>query len=164
MARRRVIRPQPVEDWPAYFWGRCESSFAGNDLECRVCDGTGLASRRRTCSRCRGSGLLVPRRTPARRRDLTPGEPAWAGVSSDSLNWPLPWLWDVPLLFVPGARNLYHADEDVVAFMNNGRLALALFRVDGESGRRMEDAYRMAVATGRVPAFGMPEGRRGTQL
>ena len=106
----------------------------------------------------------MPRRTPARPGDLTPGEPAWAGLSNDSLNWPLPWLWEVPLMFVPGARDVYHTDDSVMAFMNCGHLALALFRVGGESGRRLEEAYRVAVATGRVPAFGKTEGRRGTQL
>lgn len=164
MVRRRVIRPEPVADWPSFFWDRCEGSYAGNDLECRLCLSTGLASRRRMCGRCRGSGLLVPRRMPARPRDLTPGEPAWAGVASEDLVWPLPWLWEASLLFVPGARDFYLSDDSVMAFMHCGRLCLALFRVDGESERRLEDAYRMAVATGRVPAFGMPEGRRGTQL
>jgi hypothetical protein len=164
MPRRRVIHPEPVADWPSFFWDRCEGSYAGNDLECRLCLGTGLASRRRVCGRCRGSGLLVPRRTPARPRDLLLGEPAWTGVPNEQLVWPLPWLWEVPLVFVPGARDLYFSDEDVLAYMNCGRLALALFRVDGESERRLAEAYRVAVMAGQVPAFGMPEGRRGTQL
>ena len=155
MPRRRVIRPQPVEDWPSFFWARAESSYSGNDLECRGgCGGTGLATRRRVCGRCNGSGLLVPRRMPARPRDLTPGEPAWVGVASDSLNWPLPWLWEASLLFVPGARDVYHADEDVLGFMSCGRLALALFRADGESGRRLEEVYRRAAGEGAVvPRF-----------
>jgi hypothetical protein len=145
MPRRRIIRPQPVEDWPYLFWSRCESSYAGNDLECRGgCLGTGLVARRRVCPRCRGSGLLVPRRTPARPRDLTLGEPAWAGVASDQLVWPLPWMWEVSLIAVPVARDLYHADEDVLAFLSRGRLCLALFQLDGDAERRLEEVYRMA--------------------
>ena len=152
MPRRRVIRPEPVPDWPSFFWGRAEGSYAGNDLECRSCIGTGLAARRRVCPRCRGSGLLVPRRTPARWRDLTPGEPAWTGVPSDSLNWPLPWVWEVPLVFVPGAREVCRSDDSVMAFMNCGRLVLALFRLDSESEQRLEEMYGVAAGAG-VPRF-----------
>lgn len=144
MSRRRVIRPQLVEHWPSFFWSRAESSYAGNDLECRGgCRGTGLETSRQVCGRCRGSGLLVPRRTPARPRNLTPHEPAWAGVSSEQLVWPLPLLWQVPLTLVPGARDVYHSDDSTLAFMNCGRLCLTLFRLDGDAERQLERAYRM---------------------
>lgn len=158
MPRRRVIRPQPVPDWPSLFWGRCESSYVGNDMDCRGgCHGTGLVARRRTCRTCRGSGLLVPRRTPARPRDLTPGEPAWAGVSSEQLVWPLPWVWVASLRAVPGASDLYFADEDVLSFLNCGRLCLALFRLDGDAERRLEEMCRVAAGeAAEVPRFVMP--------
>lgn len=147
------IRPVPVS-WPDYFWTRAESSYAGNDLECRGgCPGTGLISSRRVCPRCRGSGLLVPRRTPARPGDLTPGEPAWIAVGSDQLHWPLPRVWAVSLVFVPGALDLYFSDNSVLAFMNCGRLVLALFRVD-EAKRHLEAGYRMAAGAGAtMPGF-----------
>ena len=99
----------------------------------------------------------MPRRTPARPGDLTPGEPAWAGLSNDSLNWPLPWLWEVPLMFVPGARDVYHTDDSVMAFMNCGRFALALFRMDGHAEWRLEEVYRRAAGEGvAVPRFLVP--------
>lgn len=144
------IRPVPV-DWPEYFWTRAESSYAGNDLECRGgCLGTGLVSLHRVCPRCRGSGLLVPRRTTARPGDLTPGEPAWTNVSNDVLVWPLPWVFELSVAFVRGARDLYHADDVVLAFMYSGRLILGLFRLDDDSQDRLGEAYQAAAGRNSV--------------
>jgi len=63
-------------------------------------------------------------------------------------------VWEVPLVFVPGAREVCRSDDSVMAFMNCGRLVLALFRLDSESEQRLEEMYRTAAGErAAVPRF-----------
>ncbi len=154
------IRPRRVRSWPRLFWQRVQSSYCGNDLECRACGGRGLAGRRAVCPACLGSGLLVRRRKPADPVEIEAAEVAWTCVTNRQLVWPRPWVWEIPLLFVAGARDLYLSTDDVLAFLNCGRLALAVFHLGADSAEHLEWAYHLAVPGEREPPeFMMPEDR-----
>jgi hypothetical protein len=151
------IRPRRVRSWPRLFWRRAESSYCGNDLQCRSCGGGGLAGQRAVCPACLGSGLLVPRRKPADPAEIGAAEVAWTCVTNRQLVWPRPWIWEVPLLFVRGARDLYFSDDHVLAYMDCGRLTLATFRLGADSAGHLASAYWLAVPGGlEPPEFVMP--------
>jgi len=123
------IKPIPI-NWREAFWRRAESSYCGNDLECRRCEGAGLVSDAAealaVCPACAGSGLVIPRRVPAAVADLAGLDLAWTAVAGDDLGWP-----QVPFAWLAGAAGLRHVafaryERGVVGWVQNGRLLLGL--------------------------------------
>lgn len=123
------IRPEHI-NWREAFWERAESSYCGNDLECRRCEGAGLVADAdespAVCEACAGSGLIVPRREPADVDDLAGLDLAWTAVSGDDLDWP-----QVPFAWLAGEAGLRHigfarCERGVVGWVQNGRLLFGL--------------------------------------
>jgi hypothetical protein len=169
MAHKVHYRPYP--DWPSLFWARAADSYLGNDLVCRRCGGSGLAAgtnadlfalsvEQAVCRVCQGSGLLIPRRhVPDGIAGLlatAEDRLAWTCVASDQLAWPQPFIWVLERARVP-IRDVDYADEDKVAFMICGDVAVGLFRITPNSGCHLELVFRMACGEeAERPAFVMP--------
>lgn len=123
------IRPIPI-NWREAFWRRAESSYQGNDLECRRCEGAGLVADAdespAVCPACAGSGLIVPRRVPAAVADLAGLDLAWTAVSGDDLDWPqVPFAWPAG---AAGQRHVGYArcEQGVIGWVQNGCLLMGL--------------------------------------
>ena len=168
---------KPVRfDWPSAFWRRAESSYADCDLLCRSCSGSGAALERKdvarlttidevVCGTCRGSGLLVPARH--RPDDVAAVMAAadegawldWLGHDGDQLVWPQPWAWTV----VNIRREVYHADDVVLAFTANRRVVAGLFRITGDAVERLREVFRRACGPkAAVPRFVLPAAADGS--
>jgi hypothetical protein len=156
---RSKIHPRPCPDWPSLFWVRAADSCMGNDLACRRCGGRGLAFavtddllalpvEDAVCRFCRGSGLLVPRQhVPngiAELLGVAEDGLAWVCVSSRELSWPLRIAWTIDRRRFPIKYNVYVADEDVIAFMQDGSVIAGLFREAADSRQHLEAVFRMA--------------------
>jgi hypothetical protein len=170
MARR--IFPRFVRNWPKVFWERAESSFQGNDLECRTCLGRGFLTDpyhegipvAYPCDRCLGSGLILPRKRPAEFHALDGPDLAWASVRREDIKWPeVPWAWVVK---PAGLGQLGHArcEGGVVAWVEEGGLLLGLVGMTDDAQEWLRAAYRKAFgADAEEVEFVLPwrDGERG---
>lgn len=151
----RRIFPRPVRSWPRHFWERAESSFQGNDLECKTCLGRGFLTDpyhegipvAYPCDRCLGSGLVLPRKRPAEFHALDGPDLAWASVRHEDIRWPVvPWAWVVR---PAGLRQLGFAtcEEGVVAWVEDGGMLFALLEMYQDAQGRLQAVYQRAFGT-----------------
>jgi len=155
----RRIKPLRVESWPARFWARANDSYAGNDLVCRGCGGSGLVNSEEVCVTCRGSGLLVPRRrTPTNLDELRAAaefDIAWAGLDARDIRWPLDWCWVIDRVRFPIRRNVYLAGPGL-AYMDGGSVVATVFRRTAAL-RHLNAVFRYACGENATqPVFALP--------
>lgn len=166
---KRIV-PMRVESWPRLFWERAESSFQGNDLECRECLGRGwLADPYHEgipvaypCDACNGSGLILPRREPAWFDALAGPDPAWTSVRREDIKWPeVPWAW---LVKPAGLRQVGYAmcEGGGIVWLEDGGMLFGLMEQTGDAQQRLQAAYRRAFGeNAEAVEFVLPWARPG---
>jgi hypothetical protein len=167
----RRIMPIRVESWPGHFWERAESSFQGNDLECRTCLGRGYLPDpyhegipvAYPCDCCLGSGLILPRRVPVEFDALAGPDLAWTEIRQEDIRWPeVPLAW---LVRPAGLRQVGYATYEggVVAWVEEGAVLLALMEMCDDAQERLQAAYRQAFgADAEEVVFVLPWARPDT--